>query len=312
MISKRLEFENFRGPFVTHGIDVIADPSAQDAVFIFAVNHLPNPDYVQGKSVPKARSQIEIFHHYLGTPSIRHVRSVVHRLITTPNDINAISPTAFYITNDHFYRDGILRSIEEAIPAAGWSDTTYVQLSTMDANDSEDGVSASVAFAGLHNNNGLAHGPRISSTEEEVLITSACSGVFHRLAVTSGELYELNLIESIHMPTNLDNPSYLFDPYATTEKDISGYILPGLTKGMAFSGTHMESSAVHPGAVWYIPKSTEGNWEIRLLFEDDGSKISATTAAVAVPNEPEGVTRSVWLFVAGVMADNIIAVKVEL
>ncbi|CRG87864.1 alpha-L-arabinofuranosidase [Talaromyces islandicus] len=312
MLSKRLEFENFRGPFVTHGIDVIADPSAQDAVFIFAVNHLPNPHYVSGKSVPKARSQIEIFHHYLGSQSVRHVRSVVHKLITTPNDINAITPTAFYITNDHFYRDGILRNIEEAIPAAGWSDTTYVQVSTMDANNSEDGVSASVAFAGLHNNNGFGHGPRISSTEEEVLITSACSGVFHRLAMTSAEHYKLTLIESILMPTNLDNPSYLFDPYGTTENDISGYILPGLTKGLAFQGTYRERSAVHAGAVWYIPKSTEGNWEVRLLFEDDGSKISATTSAVAVPNEPEGGTRSVWLFVTGVLADNVIAVKVEL
>jgi hypothetical protein len=33
---------------------------------------------------------------------------------------------------------------------------------------------------------------------------------------------------------------------------------------------------------------------------------------VAVPNEPEGETRSAWLFVTGVMADNVIAVKVEL
>lgn len=236
----------------------------------------------------------------------------MHKLITTPNDIHAISPTAFYITNDHFYRDGIFRDIEDAISAAGWSDTTYLQLSTLDTNNSDEGVSASIAFTGLHNNNGLGRGPKISSTEEEILITSACSGVFHRLAAPSGEQYKLNLIEPVHMPSNLDNPSYLFDPYATTEKDISGYILPGLTKGFAFQKTHGEKGVVHPGAIWYIPKSSEGNWEIRLLFEDDGSKISATTSAVAVPNEPEGETRSVWLFVTGVMADNVIAVKVEL
>lgn len=312
MTSKRLEFENFRGPFVTHGIDVIANPSADDAVFIFAVNHLPNPDYLPGKDFPKARSQIEIFHHVLGTQSVTHVRSVLHNLIKTPNDIIAISPTAFYITNDHFYRDGILRQIEDAIPAAGWSDTIYVQLSTMDTNNSEDGVSASIAFTGLHNNNGLAHGPRISSREEEVLVTGAVSGVFHRLAVNSGEHYRLKLIESIPMPSNLDNPSYMFDPYGTTEKDISGYILPGLTKGFVFQGTHRERGALHPGAIWYIPKSTEGKWEIRLLYEDDGSKISSTTSAVAVPSEPEGGNRSAWLFVTGVMADNVIAVRVEL
>jgi hypothetical protein len=312
MISRRLEFDYFHEPFVTHGIDVIADPSAKDAVFIFAVNHLPNPEYRPGESVPKARSQIEIFHHNLGSQSARHVRSVLHKLITTPNDIHAISPTAFYITNDHFYRQGILRDMEDAIPAAGWSDTTYVQLSTLDTNASDEGVLASIAFTGLHNNNGLGHGPRISSTDEEFLITSACSGVFHRLAASPGEQHKLNLIESIHMPSNLDNPSYLLDPYGTPEKDISGYILPGLTKGLAFQRTHKEKSVVHPGAIWYIPKSSEGNWEIRLLFEDDGSKISAITSAAAVPIEPEGETRSAWLFVTGVMADNVIAVKVEL
>src|SRR3954451_6277908 len=116
MKSQRLSFENFDTTYVTHGIDVIPDPEQGDdkAVYIFAVNHVPDV------TLPKARSQIEVFHHVIGSPSIRHIRSVWHPLLRTPNDVYASSPTSVYATNDHRYTEGLLRTIEDVYSDAKW------------------------------------------------------------------------------------------------------------------------------------------------------------------------------------------------
>ncbi|KAM0538217.1 hypothetical protein ACHAO7_012262, partial [Fusarium culmorum] len=120
--SKRLEFQGFAGPFITHGLDVISDPEDDSSVYIFAINHLPHPQYLQhivdGQSYDKypgnkAASQIEIFHHKTVSSAARYVRSISHPLIQTPNDIVARSPNSLYVTNDHHYREGILRQIED-------------------------------------------------------------------------------------------------------------------------------------------------------------------------------------------------------
>lgn len=72
--SKRLAFENFDDPFVTHGIDVIPDPNASgaEAVYIVAVNHVPNqavyprdgssPE-VAPSSAPRGASRIDVFQY---------------------------------------------------------------------------------------------------------------------------------------------------------------------------------------------------------------------------------------------------------
>ncbi|KAM4057363.1 hypothetical protein HRG_014398 [Hirsutella rhossiliensis] len=49
--ARALHFENFEPPFVTHGIDIIDDPSRRkgEAVYVFAVNHKPSHLYYEAK-----------------------------------------------------------------------------------------------------------------------------------------------------------------------------------------------------------------------------------------------------------------------
>lgn len=168
--SKRLELEgwNDKGgdtavPFVTHGIDVIDDPEDGGAVYIYAVNHLPNPDYYQyynnghapnskakttsqateapadnagakdasGPTAPhKAASQIEVFHHHLQSSTARYVRSIAHPLIRTPNDLLALAPDEVLVTNDHHYREGGIRTLEDLgwKRVCGWTDVIRVKV----------------------------------------------------------------------------------------------------------------------------------------------------------------------------------------
>ena len=114
-MSKKLALVGFTGPFVTHGIDLWSPEDEPNSIYIFAVNHLPNPEYNSGKGANKhkAQSQIEVFHHVAGTSEARYLRSIRHPLIRTPNDIYAMNATSLYITNDHFYRDGTFRLLED-------------------------------------------------------------------------------------------------------------------------------------------------------------------------------------------------------
>ncbi|KAL4945310.1 hypothetical protein BDV06DRAFT_39594 [Aspergillus oleicola] len=319
--SHRLKFENFPGPFVTHGIDVIQDPGRSDAVYIFAVNHLANPEYVSALSanpstatepdIPKARSQIEIFHHVLKSSSARHVRSVRHKLVKTPNDLYAASPNSFYVTNDHYYRHGRLRQVEDMVPWLKWTNVVHVQVDRLTgvSGDAEAGVGASVALPSLWAANGLGHGPK-----DEVLVTSVLGGTMKR-TVPVGDGRTLSVNEEISVDSTIDNPSYYEDPYATADDDASGYVLGGLRRAIDMIKTARDPEATEAVIVWYIRKKQgTKEWEKKVIFEDDGSNIRSSSAALLVPIDPAttGGVKEAWLFVTGFISPNSIAVKVQL
>lgn len=319
MKSTRLSFDNFSGPFITHGIDLIADPENANAVYIFAVNHLPHPAYHPDKRPnqdatwegPKAVSQIELFHHVLGSSSVNHVRSIRHPLIRTPNDIYAESPRSFFVTNDHGHRDGPLRVVEDLVPLAKWSDIAHVQVDT--TADADEGVDATIALTGLYNNNGLGHG----RTADEVLINSAAGGIFWRaepVLSDNGET-KLSVLEEIRLESTIDNPTYFADPSPTNNADASGYVHAGMRKPLdVVLKNQTDPTAVDGAMVWHVrPKQENQESETRLLFEDDGTFVRSASTAVLVP--AKGSTqdsKKAWLFVTGFYAKSVVAVSVEL
>ena len=314
MKSQRLEFENFDGTFVTHGVDVIADPEDNAAVYIYAINHVPHPD------LPKARSQVEVFHHVLGSSMIRHIRSVWHPLIRTPNDVLATSPSSFYITNDHLYAGhGIMRLIEDVYQNAKWTDTVLLHVDLATTGDSAAGVEASVALDRMHNNNGLAHG----RSSKEILIASATGGELYFGDVSANG--SLTVTETVEVDSVADNPSYFADPFAGSGIDMSGFVVPGVSRGIELADTVRNPNATNPVMVWLLrsrPSTLEQlhPWDKRLLFADDGSRIRSASGAVLVAIDPSEAPvashnkdiRKAWLFVTGFQSQNMIAVKVDL
>jgi len=335
MESRRLAFQNFDGPFVTHGIDVISDLDRPEgeAVYIFAVNHVPNPtlppSFVQGADrPPKARSQIEIFHHVIGSSSLTHLRSVWHPLIRTPNDVLALNPHSFYVTNDHFYRErGLMRIIEELNFNARWTDLVHIQLdpSALSSTDVDltAGVTATVAVPEMHNCNGLGHG----RSPWEMVITGAVSGeMFVGEIASRDENHKVDLVDRVEVDAVADNPTYFADPFAAAGgDDRSGFLLPGLAKAINIAKTARDPDGRDPVMVWFVrpqPGPASGSdakeepvrWEKRLLFSDDGSRIRTASGSVLVAIDPAttGGERKAWLFVTGFASKNVIAVKVDL
>lgn len=315
--NKRLAFENFNGPFITHGIDVISDPEKPEgeAVYIFAVNHVPNeavyprdgstPETDPG-TTPKAASRIEVFHHTIGGASAKHIRTIAHPLIKTPNDIYAVSPTELYVSNDHYYYDGYMRHLEDSFPGATWSDVIW-------ARASEDGkVEASVALNKRWNPNGMGHG----RTSDEILVTSAVGGQMWVGKLGSSDAKTINVAETIDLDVTTDNPSYYADPYASADHDASGFVLPGLTKAINLSKVGHIPGSKEGSSAWLVTpsKNVTGEWDKKKLWEDDGSIVrnAATALLVGIDPKKEGGKKKAWLYVTGFSSENMAAVKVDL
>lgn len=315
-MSKRLEFENFDGPFITHGIDIISDPSLEkEAVYIFAINHVPNeavfprdgtkPETEPGNA-PKVASRIEVFHHKLGSNTVKHVRTISHPFIKTPNDLYAVSPKEIYVTNDHYYFDGFLRQVEDMWPGAKWSNLIHATVS-------EDGsVEAEAAVEKLHGPNGLAHG----RSKDEILLASAPGGHFW-IADLQKEASKVVLKENILLDSTIDNPSWYSDAYADDASgDSSGFVLGGLTRAIDLAKVGSDPKGREGVMVWHVApdKNATGQWEKKLLWQDDGSKIrnAATAVLVGIDPKKEGGKKKAWLFVTGFSSENTVAVKVSL
>ncbi|KAL6898924.1 hypothetical protein GGI43DRAFT_72884 [Trichoderma evansii] len=327
--SQVLTLEGFSGPFVTHGIDVIDDPEKPkgEAVYVFAVNHKPNPKHYGENgdaNAPRCYSVIELFHHIVGSGKARHVRTIWHPLITTPNDIFAFSPTSFLVTNDHYFRSGLPRMMEDMMPIIAFTNTVHVQLQDLKPVEADDaGIHASVALDKLHNLNGLGHG----RTEDEVFVTGCASGAMHVGKIRDGKDSEkiIDVSKTIEFSLPIDNPTYFKDPYANKTFDASGVVASGPTRGVDwFSNKGMEN-VLDPSMVWmasprFSGQKQEGaakgeeDWDVKVIFQDDGHRIRTASASVLLaidPKEEQG-RRCAWLFVSSYQAANAIAVKIDL
>lgn len=322
MKTRVLKLEGFTGSFTTHGIDVLEDPDQPvgKAVYIFAVNHKPNAAHFGANSSPdahKGRSVIEVFHHVIGSDSAQHLRTIFHDLIRTPNDIVALSPLSFLVTNDHYHREGHMRTLEDLYFRAKWTDTIRVDFKVGDAIKKDtDGVEATVALQGIHNNNGIGRG----RTDNEIALVSTVSGVLNLVDFSRpGNDADTLIKEKIHLDSTLDNPSYFSDPYYSEVSDTSGFVLAGLSHAKDF-GRFTEPGFKHGAIVWKVspakgkePGSAD-YWEKKIIFQDDGSRLNTGTVAVIVAIDPttQKGKRKGWLFATGFISENIVAAKIDL
>ena len=302
----QLTLAGFTGPFVTHGIDIYTPSSSPSSVYIFAVNHLPNPAYsiLKAADVPKARSQIEIFEHTLGTKEAKYLRSIRNPLIRTPNDILIENEHSIYVTNDHYTREGIGRTFEALgwHQLAAWSDITHVGIEDLNAKDASAAVKATVALDKIHNPNGFGHG----KSKDEILVGRASAGVMHIMKARPSD-HKLEILESLQLPNTIDNPSYFHDPYAaSTGRDASGYVLAGLTRAIAFP-----TAQKNPTSVWLVNEKSK---EQKLVFQDDGTICNTTSTAIIVGIDPKGNggKKQGWLYVTGPMSQGVVRTKIDL
>jgi hypothetical protein len=250
------------------------------------------------------------------------MRSVWHPLIRTPNDIYAVNASSLYVTNDHHYREGALRSVEDIgyQRFAAWTDIIHVSIEDAHATRSSEGISSTVAFTDIHNNNGLGKG----RTEKEVLIVDAAGGKLF-IAVqdpTPENPAALRVVQPIQFGSTLDNPSWFEDPYAkSTDNDASGVVLGGLARACDLDLNGADPNGRDPVMVWLAKpvikgqKDVDGDgWNKTLIFQDDGLAIRTASGAVIVSIDPaknDGKKQG-WLFVTGFLSEAMVAARIDL
>lgn len=262
-------------------MEIYSDPLDPSQIYIYAINHKPNPDFPT-KSPHHSNPVIEIFRYTVGRlGKAIYLRSVSHPNIRTPNDILSTSLSTFYITNDHYHREGRLRGIEGYLGSLGsWSDVVYVSLdaaslarahnASIPTPQAEEMVDAVSAIKGLHTPNGLGRGNHLSP--DGVMLTDAGRGIlmcalsFHTPDLTTSssnnalKISDHKPLEIITVPTGIDNPFWFADPNPDVGFDASGYILAGGVRNwdenadaekFALQGLDA-SKAYGPSIVWYV------------------------------------------------------------
>lgn len=292
-----------------------------------AVNHVAHrdvatrPDDSCGTDEhPAADSRIEIFKLNLdpSSPSFgaKHVRTVKHHLVRTPNDVLSLGPGEFVITNDHKRRSGSLRDLEDAVTWNRWAQGELVRVSAqLQENVS---VEAKVILTGVHNANGLGPG----MNPHESLLIDASGGMLHILehSINSADgKLGLRVNESVQLPNALDNPFALVDPYASPESDISAYVLGGVLKGGELGPKWRDTSARHPWSVHLVRRKRHGRgWDKVKILQDDGHFVNALSAALLVPIQPEKnergevMKREAWVVLTSFFAERVGVVRVDL
>jgi len=323
--STVLKLNGFAGGMSTHGIDILNDPTDPTLLWIYIVNHLPDPerwfvDPPTSKAIEHAH--IEVFKHVLGSDEASFVRSVMHPLIKTPNDLLATSPSSFYVTNDHVYDSGALRIWEDVGTQGSAPSSTliHVEFADIGPNDPSAGVTATVALNKIHNNNGL--GRASPHQPEEINVIDASGGVLHRVKrhLDHQNKPELTVLERIQLDGTLDNPSYYEDVYATPGNNASGYILPGLANAATLAENFPHLDRPIPSLVYHVrsngPVKFEGGteWEKRLIFQDNGTQLRSASGAILVGIDPKtnGGKKQGWLFATGFGSEAMVAAKIDL
>ncbi|KAF9316933.1 Serum paraoxonase/arylesterase 1, partial [Linnemannia elongata] len=113
---------------VFHGMDFYEDPTALTsetknlALTLFVINHRRTGSVVEVFEYTRKQDEKDDGNGSLGV--VRYVETIANDLIRTPNDLVAMGKRSFYITNDHYYREGFMRHIE-GFGRHPWGDVVF-------------------------------------------------------------------------------------------------------------------------------------------------------------------------------------------
>lgn len=211
------------------------------------------------------------------------------------------------MTNDHYYREGHLRLVEDLGNklVAGWTNTLHV-TAVKGKKTGSVGVSAKVALSNMHNNNGLGRTPEPG----RVIICDAAGGISYFAKIKADDTLEVQ--DQVPFQTTIDNPFWYQDPYPETGGDASGLVNAGLTQGIKLA-EELESKPI-ASTIWLARGRPGQAWNTTLLFADDGTTLSSASSAVLIGIDPktnEG-KKQAWLFASGFASRGVIATKVDL
>jgi arylesterase / paraoxonase len=239
--------------FHPHGIDLYVAPNG--ARTLFAVNHR----FLHERNGWRTENAVEIF-DVAGT-SLVHRASVTHPFLSSPNDLVAVGPRAFFVTNDHGDGNVFERAVED-VTGRGLGNVVHVDLSRP-PSERVRVVAAGVAYA-----NGIAISPDrrmldVAASRDKALVVI-------ELAPSGGAPH------TIPLPLGPDNLSWGPDGrlYIAGHPDLVRFALYAKTANRRWGLRTAPSQVIRIDPVAPDPKST-----IESVWRDDGATLSASTVA---------------------------------
>jgi len=227
----------FNQDFNPHGISLyIAENSAAS---LFVVNHSAGGDC------------IEIFDYRDST--LVHRESIRGKLMNSPNDVVAVGPRRFYVTNDHGNASAFGRKVEE-----------YLQLkrSYVLYYDGQN-------FKKVANDMAYANGINVSRDGQTIYV-AACVGLkinVYARDLASGALTYKN---EIPLGTGVDN----------IELDAGGNLWIAAHPQLLTFTKHAKDSTKHsPSEILKINLHENGDYKIDQIYLNDGEEISGSSVA---------------------------------
>lgn len=238
LINLTIDFEQ---DFHPHGISLYIDESGEEKLFV--VNHRAAGDC------------IEIFDYSAGR--LLHRESLHDPLMTSPNDIVAVGPRSFYVTNDHGNVSALGRTLEEYLRLA----RSYVLY--YDARQFQI-VAQNIAYA---------NGINVSRDGRQVFV-AACIGGKIKIYDRDLDSGALTWRSDIDLDTGVDN----------IEVDANGDLwVAAHPQLLAFTRHARDAKNLSPSQVLKISLQ-ENPPKIDEIFLDHGHMISGSSVAAVFGN----------------------------
>ena len=246
--------------FLPHGISLYIGEEGHDVLFV--INHA------------KGEHNVDIFDLVDGKFS--HRTTISNVLITSPNDLVAVGPDSFYVSNDHKYLQGMMRTIED-----------YMRLELSNVVYCK-GADCNIAATGF----GYANGLNVSPDKKTIYLATTVEKtlfIFNR-DLKSGRL---KLEEKIVFDTGLDNIE--IDQQANLW--IGAH--PQLLKFVAHAG---DKSKISPSQILRLTPKPQGGFLLDEVYLNRGEELSGSSV---------GAVRDGRLLIGSVFEPKILDCKLK-
>jgi arylesterase/paraoxonase len=228
--------------FHPHGISLYNGQNGQDSLFV--VNHEDN------------RHRIEIYD--LRDGQLIHRKTIAGSMLISPNDILAVGPDQFYVSNDHRYTAGLMQVLEN-----------YLQLKLSNVVYYDGSRFLEVA-SGI----GYASGINVSADGKILYLSAVTEGALHiyNRDIVSGKLTHR---EKLDLGTGVDN----------IEIDASGGLWIGAHPQLLKFMQHAQDPAkLSPSQILHLKPKAGGGYDIKEVYLNLGQEISASSVGAVYKN----------------------------
>ena len=232
--------QNFDKPFAPHGISIYTKDSITT---IAAVNHTTNGEYIELFKLTKSK--------------LTHHKTLHNDLIISPNDIVLLDEETFYFTNDHIYKNGFMRFIEEIL-GLPFSNVIFY-----------DGKKFKEAAKGISYANG------INFEKNKNLIFVASPRKFKIKVYEKQPDNSLTFIEDIYCGSGVDNIEF------DTNNNLWVGAHPNLLQFMSYANSY---NNITPSEIIKIQYFKKGDYKVETIYLEKGEEMSGSTVAAPFEN----------------------------